>query len=75
MRPPPVYKDSCGTPITEGANVAFNLSGNVVRGQVQRVTRGGTFFIDVTEGYYKPFHVSHVRNARSILVLREGEES
>lgn len=78
-------KDARGTEITLGARVAYNMSGDVVAGEVVAVGRGGNgpyrIARDYECGYQRPDialapvnkHVSRVKNARSILVLREGE--
>ena len=66
------WKDRAGTPIVEGAEVAYNMSGNVVRGRVLATTRShAKIALDprFNRGYTP--HVSKVRRSGSILVLKE----
>lgn len=61
--------DSRGNPITVGARVAYNLSGDVAYGEVMRVST--VVRILALSGYYAGRgHVSTVRNPRSVMVLR-----
>jgi hypothetical protein len=71
MRP---QKDVRGADLVPGARVAYNISGDVALGTI----------IDAKPGHFKiellhdaagmpALHVSRVRNARSILVLRNGD--
>lgn len=60
-------KDSRGTLIEPGAQVAYNLSGYVQRGIVRHCTRSTTH-IECLSGY-RVGKISKVHNPRSILVL------
>lgn len=65
-----IYRDSRRTPITEGAKVAYNLSGDVVSGVVLHVTRGGTTHIRCTNRTgWAAGRTSKVKNPGSVLVL------
>jgi hypothetical protein len=66
------WKDVRGVEITPGCKVAYNLGGDVVPGEVMGVTHGQCKIkCEATERYYfKPGHISRVKNPRSILVLR-----
>ena len=73
------WKDRAGTPIVEGAIVAYNMSGDVVRGKVLGTTAGhAKIELDPQFQYRPPLvptgttfeaHISKVRRPDSILVL------
>lgn len=73
-------KDSQGVPLREGQAVAYNRSGDVIPGKIQRVASSSRIIIEYGSSdahlYVTPtYKVSIVKNPRSILVLREPDGS
>ena len=76
------YRDNRGTPITSGQTVAYNLSGEVALGDIIAVGEsyrswGIEPLIKVrlahSAGGHPAGHVSKVRNAKNVLVLKPGD--
>jgi hypothetical protein len=78
------WKDRRGVPITKGAKVAYNMSGDVVPGEVVQVCSGHVKIKLLLASKYgsaavhrippKP-HISQVKRPGSVLVLVAGEEA
>jgi hypothetical protein len=75
---PYYHRDSQGTPLRVGQRVAYNMSGDVVPGEIVRIsTRISILHTGRPVGLYhgKDDHISKVRNSSSILVLSEPDSS
>lgn len=66
-------KDRLGNLIRPGARVAFNYSGNVASGTVEKVT-GTEIHIKRDEGFGGSNPISKVKHIHSILVLNDEEQ-
>lgn len=68
-----IRKDRLGNKIVPGIRVAFNYSGEVASGIVEKIT-GTETHIKRDEGFGGKNPISKVKNASSILVLNDEQE-
>lgn len=59
--------------ITPGSRVAYNYSGDVATGVVEKITSGGEFHILRDEEFHGTNPISKVKRAGSVLVIHESE--
>lgn len=64
-------KDLRGTLIEVGSRVAFNYSGNVASGVVEKLTASEIHILRDTD-YYGSNPISKIKNASGVLVIYEG---
>lgn len=74
-RPTPVLTDVRGSVIDVGVKVAYNISGDVALGEVERLDSSGRIFVRLAHraAGQPPGHISRVRHATSVLVLKETD--
>jgi hypothetical protein len=68
---PPIKRDSQGTELKVGQKVAYNLSGDVVPGEIVRVAPVTTYITCTSHKSWYCGRTSKVMNPRSILVVED----
>jgi len=67
------YQDARGQVLRPGVYVAYNLSGDIAKGQIVHEPSGGTYKVRLLHDAagHKTGHISTVRRYRSMLVIPE----